>query len=439
MQKVLTVAFDFPPRCASGVYRPTGLVKYLARLGWELTVLTVRASKGEVGDPTLLAKVPPQVKVVQTSYLSLAGWEDSAAKGLRFAGALQPAGRPSRSSVFNRALRRAASFVRSCMYFPDVFAGWIPFAVSKAIRLNRRHHFDVVYTTSPPRTSLAVGLILKTLLRIPWVAEFRDPWYPAESHFRQAMDRRLLRLILRIADSLVVVTEGFEQELARFYPQWANKLTLIRNGYDEEDFANSEGPPCTILPSGYLHMTHLGTIYPGHSGNFFPALAALLEENPELQRVVRVNIIGFPDGAVKEFAADPTLNGIVHLRDFVHHDDALKFIVASDYLLIFLGDREFSRLAVSGKFYEYLRGGRPILALAYDGDLKRLIETSGAGWVVDPEDTAAIKRILRTILQNDKNVGISSPVSPEFVEQFRYDRLARKVAEVLNSTVSHGS
>jgi glycosyltransferase involved in cell wall biosynthesis len=430
---VLVIAYDFPPRRTSGVYRPTGLIKYLPGLGWEPTVLTVKPYQGDLVDATLLAKIPPQVPIVQTRTLRLSAWEDSTAKTLQETGFLRPEGHPRRPSIPHRVLRRIASFVRSCLYFPDVHVGWVPFAVWKARQLIRRHRFDVVYTTSPPRSGLVVGLLLKACLGVPWVAEFRDPWYPTPRPFRRKFEGWLLRLILRRADSVVVLTEGFRAELETAHPQSAKKVVMLRSGYDEEDFANVSGPPRGILPSGYLHMTHLGTVYPGHSGNFFPALAELLKEEPQFAPLVRVNIVGYPDETVEQFATNSALRGIVQLRDFVHHDEAIRIMTASDCLLLFLGSRRFSRQAVSGKLFEYLRSGRPILAVAYAGDLKQLIEASGAGWVVEPEDSSALKQALRTVLHNGKRAHAPARVRWEFVEQFRYDRLAVKLAEILEA------
>ena len=111
MASILVIAYDFPPRRSSGVYRPTGLIKHLPKLGWVPTVLTVKPRPGEVEDPTLLSKVPPQVQIVQTSYLNFSSWEDSTAKGLRTARLLQSPDRVSRPSGLTRTLRRLANLV----------------------------------------------------------------------------------------------------------------------------------------------------------------------------------------------------------------------------------------------------------------------------------------------------------------------------------------
>jgi glycosyltransferase involved in cell wall biosynthesis len=147
-------------------------------------------------------------------------------------------------------------------------------------------------------------------------------------------------------------------------------------------------------------------------------------------------MIGFPDDTTlsfaHSFADDPGLRSILHLHSFLPHDEAVRTMRASDALLILLGEREFSRMAVSSKIYEYLRCGRPILAVAYPGDLAEIVRASG-GMVLDPEDPAAIAAALVGLAEG------SAPVSPcpaEFAARFRYDRLAAQLGAVLDEVIT---
>ena len=155
--------------------------------------------------------------------------------------------------------------------------------------------------------------------------------------------------------------------------------------------------------------------------------------------MVRVNVIGFPDDVVREHATAGPLEGVLKLHSFVPHDVALAAMRASDCLLIFLSNPKVAGLAVSGKIYDYLRVGRPVLAVAYEGGTTELVREGQAGWVVDPEDVEAIKRILRKILHTGRNSEPPRPFRPEFVEEFRYDRLAEKLSGVFDSVLGHGA
>jgi len=108
----------------------------------------------------------------------------------------------------------------------------------------------------------------------------------------------------------------------------------------------------------------------------------------------------------------------------------------SDGLLLFYGHIYTSRTSVPGKLYEYLRIGRPILAVAHEGGVKELIGKGKAGWVARPESTGEIKQALRSLLEQIRSgVGPQLP-DPDFVAQFEYEQLARNLASIFNKVAS---
>jgi glycosyltransferase involved in cell wall biosynthesis len=440
VKRVLVIAFDFPPRRTSAVYRMTGLLKYLPGCGWEPTVLTVRARKGDTEDATLLGKLPANMQVVRTRYFNISGWEDMVLGGIRTVKARRPRSvkevQKSRTSPFLRSL---ADFVRSYLYFPDQTWGWVPFALVKAVRLHFRRPFDLIYTTSPPRSSPVVGLLLRALLRVPWVAEFRDPWYPPKRAVRRKLERWLQLAMLQRADIVVVHAKGYGEELRDSWRVPADKLAVVSNGFDEEDFTPQVPSKTSFLPPDYLHLSHFGTVYPNFSGSFFPALAEFLQECPELKQRLRVNIIGFPDDIVLRYATSSELRDVIRVHGFIRHAEALEAMRSSHGLLLFLADPEVSRLSGLGKIYEYLRVGRPVLAVAPEGGTKELVLQAEAGWVVPPEDRDAIKSALMQWLQQNVNGVPPLPKRPDFVAQFRYDHLVHDLVRVFDRVANrHG-
>ena len=432
MRKVLLIVFDFPPRRTSGVYRPVRFTKHLVGRDWLPTVVTIQGRKGEAEDPTLLEKVPAVVRIVKTPYFRVAGWENRAVSVVRTAGAMQSPAREVRQPFMDRMLRRLAAFLRSSLYFPDDSLGWIPFGFAKAVKLLFEEPYDVVYSTSPPRAGLVIGLLLKLFLRVRWVAEFRDPWYLSPRPLRRRFERWLEGSIVRHADAVVVVTHGHAEYLQNLYHPPEGKLAVVTNGFDEEDFAPNRIPVRTTLAPSRFHFSHFGTVYENFSGGFFPALIELLRESPTLKERIRVNIIGIPDDAILQYAREEELQGVLEIRPLLPHADAIAAMYASQCLLLFLGHPEYSRLAVSGKLYEYLRAGRHILAMTYEGGAKTIIESAKAGWALHPQDTEGIKRALREVLESNGNSLLTGPGRAEHVAQFRYDRLTAQLVKVLD-------
>ncbi len=442
-RKVLLIAFDFPPRRTSGVYRPTGIIRHLLHLGWETTVLTVD-EEGEAQDSSLLSRVPPEINVVRTRYLRVNGWEEAAAGPIRATGALRPAvqsGRPVKPSLRDQLLRRLAALARSILYYPDETVGWVPFGLRKALQLLRSGQFEAVYASSPPRSALVIALLLSYLRPVPWVAEFRDPWYPTGRPLRDFFERRLLRLIARRSKAVVVPTRGHAEDMRRSFNLPPDKVAVIPNGFDEEDFGVATGAgksSCLVPVPGLFNLTHFGTVYENSCGEFFEALADLLTDCPILKERICVNVVGYPDDAVARNSRREPLKSVMRIHPFLPHAEAVKAMRSSDCLLLFWGRPDFSRLAIAGKTYEYLRSGRPIFAVTCDGGIKTLVETAKAGWAVHPDDRASIKKTLRELLVENR-IPVDSPERREFVAQFRYDRLAAQLAAVFDKTAGRGS
>lgn len=431
LRRVLVVSFDFPPRRTSAVYRMIGLTRSLPQLGWQPTVLTIRNGGGGE-EPGLLDKLPGEVGVVRTSYPDLMRWEDNVAKWVSPPAAdrnghSNGAGSTKRAESLG-VLHCAAELFRSTFYFPDHTVGWIPFGLMRALQLHRRQHWDLVYTTSPPRAAPVIGLLLKELCGVPWVLEFMDPWYPANGRLRRRAEDKAQQLLLRKADQIVVMMEGHARELERRFNCPAHKLKIVRNGFFEEDFALPDitGPPA--LEPGYIHLCHFGTIYPGNDGLFFPALAELLRENPAERRRLRLHLVGAASREAIQRAKDCGLADILQVHGFVQERSrVLQMMRESHCLLLFWGRPDFSRMAIAGKTYDYLRTGRPILGITHEGGVQELIEGGQAGWVARPDDVNAINRALRAALaaqpKADERAGES-----EFVAQFRWDRQAEILA-----------
>jgi hypothetical protein len=88
------------------------------------------------------------------------------------------------------------------------------------------------------------------------------------------------------------------------------------------------------------------------------------------------------------------------------------------------------RYPVPGKLYEYLRSGRPIVALAHpDGPARQLVERVG-GWetCIDAEAAGGmLARLVRDPATTSLNLAA--------LEEWRRDRLAERLSEILEGCV----
>jgi len=443
LRRVLVISFDFPPRRTSATYRLGNITRYLLSSRWHPTVLTIEPRPEHLLEPEQFQKIPREIPIERTSFWQIGKWEGVVHKKVRSAGKLKTPAGGDRPSAFDRMLRRLAAFVRSCLYFPDSSVGWVPFGFARGAKLLRQRHFDVIFSSEPPRSASVVALLLRMTLGVPWVFELMDPWYAPARPLRRRFEHWFLGFMLRRADAVVVMTEGHERDLQERFGVPYSKLFVVPNGFDEEDFHPEDsalvGQSTEMCASGYIHFSHFGTVYPRNAGQFFPALAELLTERPELRNRVRFHLVGFPDEGIRQFVLQDSLRDVVEVRGFIpSHSQALREMYASHCLVLFWGDRDFSRLAAAGKTYVYLRTGRPILAVTGPGTVAERIHAAQAGWVVNPDDPAAIKATLSEIIckleRNERLPG----AHPGNLEQFRWDRLAERLAGVFDEVVDSG-
>lgn len=218
MEKVLFIAYQFPPRGGPGVHRSLNFVKHLRAFGYDPVVLTVTEEdvkrSGHLYDESLLAQLPPDIKIVRA---------------------------PSHEPVeLIRSLMKWKLFRPVWFLFFHRFWEWSALWPSRtyelAARLVDEHNIKLVYTSSSPYSSLKLGNRLKRKKNIRWVADLRDPFtdgygwpWPSKLHWR--LDRVWERKILAAPDLLIVNTPEVKKLYLRRGISTEAKIEVLTNGY----------------------------------------------------------------------------------------------------------------------------------------------------------------------------------------------------------------
>ncbi|MBM3318727.1 MAG: glycosyltransferase [Candidatus Eisenbacteria bacterium] len=397
MRRLLMVLYYFPPSGGPGVQRGLKFARYLPEFGWRPHVLTVPATSDfPVRDETLLAEVPDGLAVTRARcpefyglYRALTGQRGVASLDIE-----------SMSRAERRPARRALRWLRAAAFIPDGRVAWIPFAVRAGTRLSETPGYDAIFSSGPPFTCHLIGRVLRRRTGKPWVADYRDPWtqapfYPRRPGFARRIDERLEEACLREADASVVVGGEMARSFREGRPGLdAGALEVIPNGYDEADFA---GVP--FGDAGLFRMTHTGSLFLGRIPHaLFSALERLTREEPEWAGRARLCFAGRVDRELRARLAAPPLAAQAEWPGYLPHAESVALLRRSQLLLLLIGSDAQSRGMLTGKIYEYLAAGVPILALGpRDGDAARLLERTGAGWIHEPEDEQGIRDRLRTL------------------------------------------
>ncbi len=442
---LLLFSYDFPPARGGGVQRPAKLCRYLARDGWDVTVVTARGS-GEV-DPRL---DPGGVDVVECRDLTA-----SALRRVRLVldglvGDTFPPAAPAPAAA--QSATRARPIGPPYWNVLDSKLGWLAPALEAGLRVCRRRRPDVICATVPPASSAVAAYLLHCRSEIPIVLDYRDPWtlYPDWAVDRYGVRKRdwwtrgrlafERRVEGRVLDDAAAVTFAggprLVDEFGSVFPHVdAAKFVHLPNGFDPPDLERQRGEACS--PGPIFQINCLGNYYGFHTPDWFlRGLRAFHERASAECSRLKVSFYGYLPRSSHLLSDELGLSDYVTVRGPIPYSDALELMVASDALLVTLPPLRCSRHWVPGKLYEYLGSGRPVLAVVPEGAAAELVRTAGTGVVADPRDEGAIAAALEQLVRGTV-VGCRWP--PPFEPGGPYDRrvLASKFSAVLEACV-HG-
>ncbi len=420
-RKLLMLINFFPPAGGGGVYRPLSFVKYLSRMGWDITVVTPKPGEFWISDTTLEKQIPGGVRVVRTGSFS-AG---RILGRLRGRGVGERAGARS-SGIFELLRRTGESFL-----LPDTYTGWRPFAVREAMRLCRGERFDALYSTSPPDSTQLAALKVAARTGIPWLADFRDPWIslylrdPVSGAHRRILEG-MERNVALGADTVAVTTRWQKEMLSRSVPSC--NTVRIPNGYDEEDFtAETEGPP-----DGPLRITHCGMLTLGRRSRvFLEGMSRFLASVPGARGNIKVVFTGARESANEDLKGLDGIEDAVTFEDNIPHSECVERERRSHVLLLIKHDDERYNGLVPGKLYEYIGARRPILALTPPGEAADIVTGLRRGEVAGPGDpgdvAAALERIYSRYTGGTLDGAYDLSPRPEFSRRVAAESLCREL------------
>ena len=433
MRRVLLVTYYFPPLGGGGVQRPLQWVRELPAHGWLPTVLTVESGYWSSRDEAGLARIPPEIEVVRTPFLSAVTIRERM-RGGGGAATLAPATAPERS-----ALRRAVvDAVKPLWQTPDEFLGWYPYAVRAGRKLLAAQRFDAILSTAPPFTTHLIGRALRKSSGLPWVTDFRDAWtrmpeYPHTNRIQLAIERAMERRVLTAADRILTTTEPTARDFAEILPSVAEKSHVIPNGYDPALFDFSA--PSPYERGEKLRLLFTGTqLYGQHVARFLQSLASWCGNDAEKRDAVRLVYAGPESNAVRRAATASRSSNLLEDMGYLTNTELAEVQMRADVLLLIGYDRISNEKILPGKIFEYLGARRPILCLSHPGPRAQIVAESGAGIVASPDDPAALMAALDGIWREWRENRLDCGSDLVWIEsRFSRARQAGALAGVLNS------
>jgi hypothetical protein len=211
----------------------------------------------------------------------------------------------------------------------------------------------------------------------------------------------------------VFTTPGAARVYENRYPRFAPNIRVLPNGYDEASFAALEGVTCEPLTPGATTLLHSGVVYPSERDPtcLFEALERLLSAGKFGQGRLKVRFrASGNDAMLNELARRPSVAIGGRGAAPTEYRHALAEMLRADGLLILQAAN--CNEQIPAKLYEYLRAGRPILALTDpSGDTAGAVRDAGIGAIARLDSTDDIAAALDEFRRCDPARSGGAPAS----------------------------
>lgn len=234
------------------------------------------------------------------------------------------------------------------------------------------------------------------------------------------------------AEATFVTVADDSLELRDLPPDAARRVT-IANGVDPDDFRGRR--PTSPPSQGRLRLSHVGTLHHLRNGDtVFTALRDALGSGRVDARAIDLRLVGWTTPAVRVPGDLP-----ISATGYVGHAPAVDEMLSASALLFY---EEAEMKAATGKVYEYLATGLPILSVAPpDNRGACLIRELDVGWCVDVRDRRGVAAALAELQRAwaEGRLRVKDSVGEEALRRFsRRDRAAELASVLRQAAVRAG-
>ena len=404
MKKVLIITYYWPPSGGSGVQRWLKFAKYLPKYGWQPIIYTPSNPENPATDTSLEKEVPSEAVVIRRPisepyqvYKKLFGKGGDNKGGSAVVNPINQSGKKS-------FIQRVSLWVRANLFIPDPRASWVRPSVSYLTKYLEENPVDAIVSTGPPHSMHLIARELHRRTGIRWVADFRDPWteifyfkHLPMTIWAKRRHKSLECSVVREADAVVSVTKQMTSDFVKLLDpaeaKGQEKLHTICNGYDEADFETSG----EIAPEDKFTLTHTGLFSAdGNPVNLWETLAQMCTEDPTFRTHLKLRLIGKVDAEVLESIDANGLTPNLENMGYRPHSEIPGYQQSGWGLLLPLRNEPESKAILTGKFFEYLAAGRPIVAFGpKDGEMAKVLTETHSGEIFEWDEKVALRDHLK--------------------------------------------
>ncbi len=437
MKKVLIITYYWPPSGGAGVQRWLKFVKYLKQFEWEPIVYTVENGEMPEIDHSLEKDIPSGTTILKQpiwepyqAYKTLIGQKKSEKINAAFL---------NESKKKKSILNDLAIWVRGNLFIPDARKFWIKPSIAYLTEYLKSNKVDAIISSGPPHSMhlIAKGL-KKKFPQLKWIADFRDPWTNIDfykdlklSAMADRKHKQLEKEVLSMADRVISVGKTMSDELCAInnIPAQNTKFSVICNGYDEEDLQQGH-----VIKDQKFSIAHIGTLVKSRNPEgLWQVLSDLTKTNHAFQDLLEIKLVGKLDISVVESLEKYGLMPYVRKIEYLPHNEVIIEQQRSKVNLLLVNNTPNAKGILTGKFFEYLSAGAPILAIGpTNGDLAEILNETKAGYISDFNDRENLKKNILLLFEN-----ATPERDTEAIKKYSRRNLTKKLTEILNELTNN--
>ena len=390
-KKVLIITYYWPPAGGPGVQRWLKFVKYLPEFDIEPIVYCPENPNYPIIDESLVNEITEHITILKQPINEPYGLASLFSKGSSKTISSGVIPKEKKQSFIEKAML----YIRGNYFIPDARKNWIKPSVSFLSNYIKEHQIETIITTGPPHSLHLIGLQLKEKTDVKWLADFRDPWTTigyhkalklTESSKEKHIDLELK--VLNTADEIIVTSNHTKNE---FKTKTKQPISVITNGYDSHS-VKVEGK------DELFTLSHIGSLLSDRNPEvLWKTLSELISENEAFLKVFQLNLIGVVSDDVIESINAYGLKNHLNVVGYVSHNEAIKFQMKSQLLLLIEIDSEDTKAIIPGKVFEYLISETPILAIGpKDSDVEQIIKSTNTGTYFNYKEKTELKSQINT-------------------------------------------
>jgi glycosyltransferase involved in cell wall biosynthesis len=433
--KVLIITYYWPPSGGSGVQRWLKFVKYLPQFGYIPHVYTVENGEYPVIDNSLEKDIPKEAVIIKKPiiepygfYKKMLGHKKNKKLGHGFVGERNKSG-------LKKLVHSFALWVRGNFFIPDARVLWVKPSVDFLTEYVKTNNITTIISTGTPHSMHLIAQGIKQQTGVKWIADFRDPWtgvyYLKDMKLSKSSFQKHLKLekeVLLNCDVITTVGNHLAQNLISLVKEKsiADKVIVLPNGFDREINIEQEVVLDKKFSIVYIGLFSKEQNHPA----YWKALRTCVDEDADFAKDLELKCVGNIDPSIEDAITQNQLSKYYNKIGFVSHAEAESYQRSAQVLLLSINNYPGAKEMLTGKLFEYIASGRPILCLGpADGDAAAVIKNTSTGEIAEWDDEEKIKDILKKYYALYKSNSLKA--HPIHLEKYHRKNLTQELIKIL--------